>query len=1098
MNAKPSLDSIFCSAIEIESPDERRALVEQACGEDADLKQQVERLLHAHFHGRSILDAPDQPVATVDEPHRETAGAMIGPYKLLEQIGEGGMGTVWMAQQTEPIKRTVAIKLIKPGMDSRQVLARFEAERQALALMDHPNIAKVHDAGVTAGRPYIVMELVKGVPITWYCDQRRLTPRQRLELLVPVCQAVQHAHQKGIIHRDLKPSNVLVALYDDKPVPKVIDFGVAKAIGPQLTEQCLHTGFGAVVGTVEYMSPEQTGFNQLDIDTRSDIYSLGVLLYELLAGSPPFTRKELEKAGVLEMLRKIREDEPSKPSTKLSTAEGLPTLAANRGTEPAKLTKLVRGELDWIVMKALEKDRGRRYETANGFAHDIERYLHDEPVQACPPSALYKFKKFTRRNRAALAMASVMIAALVVVLSVVASSIGWIAQDRATRQTVMKERVGLALEEARQRQKEGRWREALVAAKRAEALLATGGGDEEIHQQVREVLDDLQMLEILEQARIRPTQESKYGYDHKQEDAGYADAFRDQGIDIDALDVKEAAERIRARSIGYELCVILDTWAYARRRVSEAGSNRTGRDWKELLEIARAADPDPWRDRFREALQNDDRKSIVEAAESAPISSLPALTVDRLGSALFHLGAFKDGAAFLRKGQRLHPHDFWINSNLGICLFRMQPSQLDDAILFFTAAVALRPEAALARCNLAQSVAEKGRLEDAIAEYDEAIRLKSDFAGAWNDRGLVRNKLHQYEKAVADFSKAIELDPKGPLAWSNRGSAYNELYQYDKALADCSKAIELDPKFAAAWNNRGVAYAGLGQHAKALADFSKAIELDPNNAEAWGNRGAAHGVLRQYDKAFPDYAKAIELDRNNAQAWFNRGLAHARLQQYDKAVADFSKVIELDPNNALAWDGRGHAYYDLHQYDKALVDLSRAIVLDPKNANAWNNRGLTHVNLREYDKAIADWNKAIELAGQSAMIKNNLAWLLASCPDARFRDAGKAVALAKKAVEIVPKEGDFWNTLGEAHYRAGNWKEAVAALEKSMELRNGGDSADWFFLAMAHWQLGDRVKARTRFDQAVQWMEKNQPKDEELGRFRAEAADLLGLTEPKK
>jgi WD40 repeat protein/serine/threonine protein kinase len=419
MSDKPSIDSIFCSAIEIESPDERRALVEQVCGDDLDLRHQVERLLHAHFHGRSILDAPVQRVATVDEPLRETAGTVIGPYKLLEQIGEGGMGAVWMAEQKEPIQRRVAVKVIKAGMDSKQVLARFEAERQALALMDHPNIAKVLDAGATPdGRPYFVMELVKGVPITQFCDERRLTPRQRLELFIPVCQALQHAHQKGVIHRDVKPSNVLVALYDDRPVPKVIDFGVAKAAGQQLTEKTLHTGFGAVVGTVEYMSPEQAGFNQLDVDTRSDIYSLGVLLYELLTGSPPFTHKELATAGVLEMLRVIREQEPSKPSTKLSTAEGLPTLAANRGTEPAKLTKLVRGELDWIVMKALEKDRNRRYETANGFATDVQRYLADEPVQACPPSRTYRLGKFLRRNKIGLAVVGLVALGLVLIVAV--------------------------------------------------------------------------------------------------------------------------------------------------------------------------------------------------------------------------------------------------------------------------------------------------------------------------------------------------------------------------------------------------------------------------------------------------------------------------------------------------------------------------------------------------------------------------------------------------------------------------------------------------------------------------------------------------------
>jgi hypothetical protein len=289
--------------------------------------------------------------------------------------------------------------------------------------MDHPNIARVLEAGTTgAGRPYFVMDLVKGMPITKYCDEHRLTPRQRLGLFLPVCQAVQHAHQKGVIHRDLKPSNVLVALYDGKPVPKVIDFGVAKAAGQSLTDKTLVTGFGAIVGTLEYMSPEQAEINQLDIDTRSDIYALGVLLYELLTGSPPFSRKELEKAGVLEMLRVIREQEPSKPGTKLSTAEGLPTLAANRGTEPAKLTKLVRGELDWIVMKALEKDRNRRYETANGLTLDIARYLNDQPVLAAPPSAGYRLRKLVRRNRFAVLAAAGIILALVA--GVIGTSIG--------------------------------------------------------------------------------------------------------------------------------------------------------------------------------------------------------------------------------------------------------------------------------------------------------------------------------------------------------------------------------------------------------------------------------------------------------------------------------------------------------------------------------------------------------------------------------------------------------------------------------------------------------------------------------------------------
>jgi serine/threonine protein kinase len=339
------------------------------------------------------------------------------------------------------------------------------------------------------------MELVKGVAITSYCDEHRLTPHDRLGLFVHVCHAVQHAHQKGIIHRDLKPSNVLIAQYDGKPVPKVIDFGVAKATGQQLTERTMFTGFGDVIGTLEYMSPEQTEMNQLDVDTRSDIYSLGVLLYELLAGSPPFTRKELENAGMLEMLRVIREQEPSKPSTKLSSSDALPSLSASRGTEPAKLTRLVRGELDWIVMKALEKDRARRYETASGFAGDIERYLRDEPVEACPPSALYRFRKFARRNKVQFAGASILATALLIAASV----IGWALRDRSAReaeaarqqrerQAKVAGQVELILDEVDNFETQQRWPEALAALRRAAAVVAGGDADDATAERVRQGL----------------------------------------------------------------------------------------------------------------------------------------------------------------------------------------------------------------------------------------------------------------------------------------------------------------------------------------------------------------------------------------------------------------------------------------------------------------------------------------------------------------------------------------------------------------------------------------------------------------------------------
>jgi WD40 repeat protein/serine/threonine protein kinase len=444
---------IFLAALQLDK-EERPAYLDRVCAGAASLRRRLKVLLQAHAEAGSFLEHSPADSEVGTGPYRpegapaEGPGTVIGPYKLLQQIGEGGMGVVYMAEQEQPVRRRVALKVIKPGMDSKQVIARFEAERQALAMMDHLHIAKVLDAGTTPnGRPYFVMELVKGVPITRFCDREHLTLRERLELFVPVCQAIQHAHQKGVIHRDLKPSNILVTLYDGTPVPKVIDFGVAKALHQKLTERTMFTEFGAVVGTLEYMSPEQAELSGLDVDTRSDVYSLGVLLYELLTGTTPFEKKRLRQAALAEVMRIIHEEDPPKPSTRLSqSGESLAGIAAARKTEPAKLTRLVRGELDWIVMRALEKDRARRYGTANGLARDVQRYLADEAVEACPPSAGYRLRKYARRHRRLLATAASF--GLLLILGSVVST--W----QAVRATQEEQKARTAAEaEAEQRQR---------------------------------------------------------------------------------------------------------------------------------------------------------------------------------------------------------------------------------------------------------------------------------------------------------------------------------------------------------------------------------------------------------------------------------------------------------------------------------------------------------------------------------------------------------------------------------------------------------------------------------------------------------------------
>jgi len=464
------VQNLFLRIVKLPEKDRQRTL-EAECDGDLALQRRVNALLLANDAPDSFMDfslnmeslgsqnkqyemidetldtgEQGEPAETSASPFAIEEGVLVaGRYRLERKIGEGGMGEVWIAKQTEPVKRKVALKLIKKGMDSAAVIARFEQERQALALMDHPNVCRVLDGGIMpSGQPFFIMDLVNGLPLAKFCDESRMTLKERLKLFVPICQAIQHAHQKGVVHRDLKPANILVTLVDGTPVPRVIDFGVAKAIHGKLTEETLSTQFGAVVGTLEYMAPEQAGYSGSDIDTRADIYSLGVVLYELLTGLRPIDAKRLREAGFAEMIRVIQEEELSKPSTRLSTDEALPSLAALRQTEPRKLTSLLKGELDWIVLRCLEKKRDRRYESANGLARDIQRYLADETVEARPPSFGYLTGKFLRRNKGVAIGAGLVFVSLLA--GVVGTSLGLI---KANQQTELAQSEATAAEIAR-------------------------------------------------------------------------------------------------------------------------------------------------------------------------------------------------------------------------------------------------------------------------------------------------------------------------------------------------------------------------------------------------------------------------------------------------------------------------------------------------------------------------------------------------------------------------------------------------------------------------------------------------------------------------
>jgi serine/threonine protein kinase len=950
-------ESLFQEALS-RPPAERAAFLEQACAGRPELRAAALVLLAAHEHSGNVLDrppvaggetigsepaparplatgaytpekaAPSSQVGTTDYQPPTQAGVVIaGRYTLVEKIGEGGMGEVWVAKQTEPVKRKVALKLIKAGMDTKAVLQRFEAERQALALMDHPNIARVLDGGMTADRrPFFVMELVNGLPLTKFCDESKSVIRERLELFVAICQAVQHAHQKGIIHRDLKPSNFLVTLIDAKPVPKVIDFGVAKAIGGKLLDKSLSTQFGAVVGTLEYMSPEQAGYSGQDIDTRADIYSLGVILYEMLTGLRPIDAKRLKKAALTEMIRIIQEEEPSKPSTRISTDESLPSLAALRQTEPRKLMALLRGELDWVVMKCLEKQRDRRYETANGLARDIQRYLADEMVEARPPSAGYRLRKFAAKHRAGLASAAAIAVLLLVGLSVslwqMSRAIAAEAQAQQNAHKARQERdaKAAALKAERQaRRDETKARQQAFAALRS---MTADVVEKKFAQGTVLTADDRAFLRgVIKQF----------------------DAFaKIKGDDADSRAVR-AEGRLRVGNM--------------RSRLGEL--KEAEKDYDQALRIYKRLAADfPSRPEFRQELANShvNRGLVLRPTgrlQEAEKDFDQALRIQKRLAADFPFRPdFRRDLAISR-------------NNRGLLLSAM--GQLQEAEQDYDQAVSIekqlaadfpsrpdfRQELAASHNNRGLLLHDTGRLQEAEKDYDQALgiykQLAADFptrpefrwelASSHNNRGLLLSDTARPKEAEQDYDRAASINkqlaadfPTRPdfrqeLARShtNRGRLRQHTGRPKEAEQDYDQAVSINKQLAADFPSR--------------PDFRQLLALSHNNRGILlRHTGRLKEVETDLDQALRIYKQLAadfpnQPDRRNELAGTCVNLANLHLQQGNRAAAK-RLLLEGRPHHlaALKANSRNSTYRQFYHNHLSVLTEVHAGLLEQKDA----------------------------------------------------------------------------------------------------------------------------------------------------------------------
>ncbi len=1069
---------------------ERAAYLAQACGEDDALHAEVMALLQAHDAADDFMktDAPPSPEAEelMARLKPEAEGERIGRYKLLQEIGEGGFGTVWMAEQMEPVSRRVALKIIKMGMDTREVIARFESERQALAMMDHPNIAKVFDAGATQyGRPFFVMELVKGVTITQYCDEAQLGTRERLALFGDVCSAINHAHQKGVIHRDIKPSNVMVTLHGDKPVVKVIDFGIAKATQGKLTDKTLFTRFEQFIGTPVYMSPEQASTSGLDIDTRSDIYALGVLLYELLTGRPPFDAKSLVSAGYEEMRRIIREVEPVKPSSRISTMVGdeRTQLAKARHVEPEKLHRLVEPDLDWIVMKAIEKDRTRRYETANAFAQDVVRFLADEPVSATPPSVGYRLRKFARRNRRALASGAAVGAALLLGLSVA----GWVWLDstwqRARRTAAVEQRAATVIAEGEREmelnrkvplENAGNFRRAEETVRRLESLVGFEQANAELRARkaglvaaVSREAKDRALLARIEGSLMKGMERLEAPKTTQAQDI--AEAFQQSDLNPEALPPDAVVARMmdRRESVRERLLVGLVDWADSLAKTEPDQAAR-------LNAIVDRCDSDPWRQSLRKAVATGDGAALDALADSPELSRQPTMAAMQLSSALRKGQLAGPVEKLLRRVQREDPGSFWTNYYLGTALagaidrpkgqdisVQIYETRLDlgkpasgsgttpsaarpefsEAIGFLRAAAAARPDSGGAWFSLALALSSGAHRDEAIASYRRGLELAPDDANAHLALGLAYLGQSKSEEAVSTLKRAVELGAGGALVQGLIGNALAQMGRYDEALGFLQK--------------------GFGDGSEDDGDRLKLKGLKLRRGDSEQARGAARYFVggiqcarNESDQAVASLRLALEAIPECAPAHLTLGMALMQKNETAAATASLRRAIELAPDLADAHKLLGVTFLQAGDFAGGASSLREAIKLNPADAETWTNLGAALLQAGKSEEGFSCLKKAVELNPASALAWSNLGWALD-----RQDKVEEAVAAFRKAVAADPSYLPAQRNLEGTLARLGKRENSVPPSKSPGEAR-AGDAA-------AQLELGRTLGAESKFEEAA-------------------------------